>query len=95
MIYRGFYHTNEPFPEMVKDHTEQKAPFQLKEGELLNLRIFLDKSVLEVFANDRQCLTQRIYPSKEESNEIRLFAKGGAAKAKVVKAWDMDQAIPW
>ena len=95
VIYRGFYHTNEPFPEMVKDHTEQKAPFQLKEGELLNLHIFLDKSVLEVFVNDRQCITQRIYPSKEESKEIRLFAKGGAAKAKVVKAWDMDQVMPW
>ena len=94
VIYRGFYHTNEPYAGMI-DHTTQKAPFQLKDGETLKLRIFLDRSVLEVFANDRQCITQRIYPSKPESQEIRLFARGGNGKALDIKAWDMEQVTPW
>ena len=94
VIYRGFYHTNEPFPDM-EDHIMQEAPFQLKKGETLKLRIFLDRSVLEIFANERQCLTQRIYPSKVNSQEIRLFAKGGSAIALAVKAWDMEQVMPW
>lgn len=29
------------------------APFELKPGEALNLRVFLDKGMVEVFANDR------------------------------------------
>ena len=30
------------------------APFELKDGEDLTLRIFIDKNLVEVFANDRQ-----------------------------------------
>ena len=30
------------------------APFELKEGEDLTLRVFIDKNLVEVFANDRQ-----------------------------------------
>ena len=94
VIYSGFYHTNEPYPDM-EDHTEQEAPFELGEGETLKLRIFLDRSVLEVFANGRQCITQRIYPSKENSTAVRLFAKGGTGTALVVEAWDMEPVAPW
>lgn len=90
--YRGYYTNKAPEEE---DATEQEAPLQLIEGETLKLRIFMDKSVLEVFANGRQCITQRIYPSKEHSLEIRLFAKGGNGQALIVQAWDMDQAVPW
>ena len=34
---------------------EIKPPFELKKGEDLNLRIFLDEGMVEVFVND--CLT--------------------------------------
>ncbi len=94
VIYQGFYHTNEPYPGM-EDHVEQVAPFKLGEGETLKLRVFLDNSVLEVFANGRQSITQRIYPSKENSTGIRLFANGGSATANVVEAWDMEPVAPW
>jgi sucrose-6-phosphate hydrolase SacC (GH32 family) len=29
-------------------------PFELKKGEDLTLRVFIDKNMIEVFANDRQ-----------------------------------------
>ena len=35
--------------------TAQEAPFELKPGELLELRIYLDHSIMDVFANGRQC----------------------------------------
>lgn len=78
-----------------KPPVTQEAPFELADGETLKLRIFIDKSVLEVFANGRQCITQRIYPSRKDSNQVKLFAKSAAAKALVVKAWDMEQVMPW
>jgi sucrose-6-phosphate hydrolase SacC (GH32 family) len=31
-----------------------QPPFELQEGEDLTLRIFIDKNMIEVFANDRQ-----------------------------------------
>ncbi|MHC4529871.1 MAG: glycoside hydrolase family 32 protein, partial [Planctomycetota bacterium] len=68
------------------------APFELKEGELLRFRVFLDKPMLEVFANDRQCLTQQVFPKRKDSLLIKVFAKGGAAVVRRVDAWGMAAA---
>ena len=75
--------------------TVQAAPFRLAEGGVLDLRVFIDRSVIEVFANGRQSLTQRVYPTRSDSTEVRLFATGGAAHASVVEAWDMEPVAPW
>ena len=72
----------------------EAAPFELKADEPLKLRIFVDKSVVEVFANDRQAIARRIYPSDKKSTAVKLFANGGAIKASSVEAWDMMPSNP-
>ena len=67
----------------------QVAPFELKPGEPLKLRVFLDRSVLEVYANSRQCVTQRIYPTRSDSLDVSLFASDGDVEVRSVDAWDM------
>ena len=91
--YWDFDPTKEDFFKTIG--TVQTSPHALREGENLKLRIFLDRSVLEVFANGRQCITQRVYPSREDSRSVRLFARGGSAKALEVEAWDMEPVAPW
>ena len=54
-----------------------EAPFALGPGETLKLRVFLDKPMLEVFANDRQCVTQQIFPASREALGVKAFARGG------------------
>ena len=87
------YYRNEPALERLPAEARlvdaQEAPFELAAGEGLELRIFLDRSVLEVFANGRQCITQRIYPTRADSLGVRLFSKGAAAKVSSIEAWDM------
>ena len=73
----------------------QEAPFELGSGESLKLRLFLDRSILEVFANGRQCLTQRIYPTRDDSLGIALYSKGGDARVVVLNVWEMTAANPW
>ena len=68
----------------------QEAPLELKPGEMLNLRIYLDHSILEVFANGRQCITQRLWPTLEDSIGVAFFARGGSVKVKSLNAWDMS-----
>ena len=51
----------------------EEAPFSLKPGEKVRLRIFLDKSTLEVFANGRQCITQVIYPTLKDAVNVQVF----------------------
>ena len=72
----------------------ETAPFELKSGEPLVLRIFVDRSVVEVYANDRQAIGRRIYP-KLGGTGVKLFAKGGDAKVTSVKRWEMMPSNPY
>jgi beta-fructofuranosidase len=71
------------------DREPQGGSFTLAGDETLKLRIFLDASVIEVFANDRACLTSRIYPSRPDSLGIGPLAKGGTARLKALDVWEM------
>jgi beta-fructofuranosidase len=61
----------------------------LEAGESLTLRVFVDGSVLEVFANGRLCLTSRVYPA-ETSLGVGLFAQGGSVNVPAIDVWDMQ-----
>ena len=65
------------------------APFELKPGEDLTLRVFIDKNLVEVFANDRQAALTARGGYAPENLGISLFSTGGDAAVKQVKAWKM------
>ena len=90
--YRGARGTAR-LPESQQTVNAQEAPFTLTPGETLRLNIFLDRSVLEVFANGRQCITQRIYPTRSDSFSVVLFSRGGSVNVRSVEAWDMAAAV--
>jgi len=75
--------------------TAQEALFELRKDEPLKLRIYLDRSIMEIYANGRQCITQRVWPTRRDSVEVRLFSSAGAAKVKVLDAWDMAPSNPY
>lgn len=68
------------------------GPLELAPGEALELRIFVDGSVVEVFANRRACLTERIYPAPSNLDALRvaLITSGAPAMASKVDVWKMD-----
>lgn len=63
------------------DHQAHTAPLKLAEDKRLTLHIFLDGSVIEVFANDHVCLTSRVYPTRSDSCRVDLFAPAGRTTA--------------
>jgi beta-fructofuranosidase len=73
----------------------QIAPLEIESGNTLRLRVFLDQSILEVFANDRLCLTNRIYPTRADSVGVAVFAHGGTAMIESIDAWDMERVNSW
>lgn len=73
----------------------EAGPFELKPGEPLKLRVFIDKSVVEVFANGRQAVMRRVYPSREDSVGVAGFSTGGPASLATVEAWDMMPSNPY
>ena len=64
------------------------APFELKQGEDLTLRIFIDKNMVEVFANDRQAMATA-HKKRQPLANIQLFTKGADLQIKKVTAWKM------
>ena len=68
-------------------------PFELQQGEDLTLRIFIDKNMIEVFANDRQAaVAWHEYDPK--NLHVSPFSKGGDLKVKRVSAWKMNSIYP-
>ncbi len=74
--------------DVVRD--VRQAPLALAPGELLALRVFLDGSALEVFANHGRYYAGRIYPTREDALGVALSARGGAARLVALDAWEME-----
>ena len=69
--------------------TPETGPIKMAQGEPLHLRVFVDRSIVEVFANDQQCLTVRVYPQREDSSGVSLFARGSSARLASFDMWQM------
>lgn len=68
---------------------ERKASFALLPDErTLDLRIFLDRRIIEVYINGRETMTGQTSLGGDALG-IRLFSDGGAAKAKRLDIWEM------
>ncbi|MFC7201475.1 GH32 C-terminal domain-containing protein [Halospeciosus flavus] len=69
---------------------EQRMPVDVE--ETLSLRVFVDGSVVEVFAEERRCLTSRIYPTRADSDGVSLEAEGGEAVVESLDVWELGDA---
>lgn len=76
------------------DRIPHTALLPLAPAETLRLRVFLDRSVIEIFANERLTLTTRIYPTRADSLGIGLVASGGTAQVRTVDAWQLGTIWP-
>jgi beta-fructofuranosidase len=72
----------------------ESATVLLAPDEPFKLRVFADRSVVEVFINGRQCLALRVYPSRADSVGVSLRAQGQDAKLKTLDAWQMKSIFP-
>ncbi|UMR38044.1 GH32 C-terminal domain-containing protein [Paenibacillus polymyxa] len=58
-------------------------------GENLKLHIFLDRSVIEAFANYKKKLTTRVYVGRYDSLGLQIWADGDI-NIKSMQVWDMN-----
>lgn len=67
----------------------ETAPVYLAEDEPLQLRVFIDRSVVEVFVNGKQCVAVRVYPDRADSLGVSLRSQGQASTLLSLDAWQM------
>ena len=63
--------------------------------QTLDLHVFVDNSIVAIYAKGVFCLTSRIYPVGDDTNEIGYLVKVGSADYSEVMIWDgLDRAWP-
>lgn len=67
----------------------ETASVLIPPNEPFHLRVFIDRSVVEVFINGRQCLAARVQPSRDDSLGVSLRAQGQDAELRSLDAWQM------
>ncbi|AWT60629.1 MAG: Beta-fructosidase [Candidatus Moanabacter tarae] len=67
----------------------EKANFKLEDEEMLELRIFVDTSIIEVFANNRRYMAVRVYPYRDDSLGVRMRSQGSDSVLLSLDAWRM------
>ena len=73
----------------VRSRPPEMAQLMLGPNEPLRLRVFIDRSVVEVFANGRQCVAVRVYPERADSVGVSLRSQGADAVVQSMDAWQM------
>ncbi|WP_419872624.1 GH32 C-terminal domain-containing protein [Candidatus Pristimantibacillus sp. PTI5] len=63
----------------------------LDEGRL-SLHIYLDSSMIEAYANGKNSITTRVYPSLSDALGLELWSKDGEAKIVKLQVWEMESA---
>jgi beta-fructofuranosidase len=71
----------------------QSCTFYYREGELLELRIFVDRSIVEVFVNGQSACLTRVYPEGPDSVGFSIEARGHAAVCRKLQAWSMERVF--
>jgi beta-fructofuranosidase len=66
------------------DVAGKKAPLKLGDSDGLDLAVFVDHSVLEVYANGTACVS-RVIPVGERRGDVQITAEGGVAKLKLAE----------
>lgn len=73
----------------VRPRGPETASFIMTPDENLKLRVFIDKSVVEVFVNGKQCVAARVYPSREDAVGVSIRSQGQNSDLKLLEAWQM------
>jgi beta-fructofuranosidase len=74
--------------------TVRRVDLGSADDDLVSLRVFMDQSVVEVFANhNRGCITGRTYPLRPDSVHIGVFCSKGKALCKGIDVFETKSII--
>jgi len=82
-------HTHGSLSDKFVPRTPETADFAYGNDQSLKVKIFIDKTIVEVFVNDQAWVMLRTYPILKESTNVFVKAFGKGTTVKSVEAWQM------
>ncbi|SDX08981.1 glycoside hydrolase family 32 protein [Paenibacillus sp. CF384] len=73
---------------------ELQAEMNWQAGDTTTVHIFLDHSLLEVFASYESCISTRMYPLSEDSDRISVIAGSGSVTFRSLQVWTLPSIWP-
>ena len=74
----------------VYSRAPETARVRLAPDEPLELRVFVDRSVVEAFVNGRQCVAARVYPERADSTGVSFRSQGVESRLTRLDVWGME-----
>ena len=68
----------------------EQANVFIPEAQPVEMRVFVDRSVIEVFVAGRQALAVRVFPSRDDSDGVSLLSVGADTVLQSFDAWQME-----
>ena len=76
------------FEERLQSDLVHSGDVELDDG-VLRLHIYIDKSMVECFLNERKTVTTRAYPERNDADGLRLFYVGDVTVSSM-EIWELD-----
>ena len=73
----------------VRCRPPERVEVLTKEDNELSLRVYVDRSIVEVFINDQKCVAARVYPERRDSTGIAIGTRGGPLRVQNCVFWDL------
>ena len=73
----------------LKKQPPEIAPLRREKDKPLDLRIFVDRCIVEVFVNKQRWMLLRAYPTLDESDGVSVQTNGGDARLLRLESWKM------
>lgn len=64
-------------------------------GKPLSLRIFIDRSVVEAYANGQCVVAGQVNPADVAAEAVAVFAEGQPVRARSIECWELAPSNPW
>lgn len=69
---------------------ESTLPARLSAGNTLDLHVYVDHSILDIFINEKWAFSVRLFPTDAGATEVEAFSDGGETVFERLAAWTLD-----
>lgn len=71
---------------------EAALPEDIQAGDIMKMHIFIDHSIMDIFINEKQAFSIRVFPTDENSDNIEIISEGADTEFIYLNMWELDPA---